>query len=160
MPVNSLLVKLREMTCINLMPAANQWRLALAILEEVLRWTSAMTFGLRIARRPTTIRGRSIAAGDRIMLLNGSANRDESVFHDPDKFDVRRSPNPHLALGEGEHSCPGGTLARMELRLLYEALLNKTERIEIDGTPARVSPVVANGLDTLLVRVIPKRRRA
>ncbi len=81
-------------------------------VEEVLRWTSTATHIMRTATRPAIIRDRQIAAGDRVTLWNPSANRDEAVFTDPERFSVRRKPNRHLALGAGEHFCLGGTLAR------------------------------------------------
>jgi cytochrome P450 len=102
------------------------------------------------------IRGRQIAAGERVTMWNPSANRDESVFANPDQFDVRRKPNRHLALGAGEHFCLGGTLARAELRLLYDELLRNTACIEPDGTPILLSSIVVNGLERLPVSFTPR----
>jgi cytochrome P450 len=139
-----------------------QWRavsqepaLLPSAVEEVLRWTSTATHIMRTATSPVVLRDRQIEAGERVTLWNPSANRDESVFPDPDRFDVRRQPNRHLALGSGEHFCLGGTLARAELRLLYEELLRATERIELDGTPVPLSSIVVNGLERLPVRLVP-----
>ena len=87
-------------------------------IEEVLRWTSTATHIRRTATRPVTLRDRRIDAGERVTLWNPSANRDESVFDDPDRFNVYRNPNRHSALGTGEHFCLGGTLGRAELRLV------------------------------------------
>lgn len=125
-------------------------------VEEVLRWTSSATHIMRSATAPVTMRGRRINAGDRITLWNPSANRDESVFDAPDRFSVRRTPNRHIALGAGEHFCIGGTLARVELRLLYEELLRNTERIELDGAPVMMSSIIVNGPERLPVRLIPR----
>lgn len=136
------------------MLAADRALLPLAV-EEVLRWTSTATHIVRTATRPTQIRDRSIAPGDRVTLWNPSANRDEDVFAEPDCFDVRRKPNRHIALGAGEHFCLGGTLARAELRLLYNELLTTT-RIELDGEPIRLSSIVVNGLERLPVRLVPR----
>ena len=124
-------------------------------VEEVLRWTSTATHIMRTATRPVTLRGKRIEAGDRVTLWNPSANRDESVFDDPDRFTVRRKPNRHIALGTGEHFCLGGTLGRAELRLLYDELLRSTARIELDGTPVKLSSIVVNGLEHLPLRLIP-----
>jgi cytochrome P450 len=124
-------------------------------VEEVLRWTSTATHIMRTATRPVILRGRQIAAGDRVTMWNPSANRDEGVFDEPDRFNVGRKPNRHLALGAGEHVCLGGTLGRVELRLLYEELLSSTARIELDGTPVRLSSIVVNGLEHLPLRLIP-----
>jgi cytochrome P450 len=125
-------------------------------VEEVLRWTSTATHIMRTATAPATMRGRRIEAGDRVTLWNPSANRDESVFDDPDCFSVRRKPNRHIALGTGEHFCLGGTLGRAELQLLYEELLRNTERIELDGTPVMLSSIIVNGPERLPVRLIPR----
>ena len=125
-------------------------------VEEVLRWTSTATHIMRTATRPVTVRGRRIEAGERVTLWNPSANRDESVFDDPDRFSIRRKPNRHLALGTGEHFCLGGTLGRTELRLVYEELLRNTERIELDGTPVMLSSIVVNGPEHLPVRLVPR----
>jgi cytochrome P450 len=125
-------------------------------VEEVLRWTSTATHIMRTATRPVVLRGRLIEAGQRVTLWNPSANRDESVFADPDRFNVRRKPNRHLALGSGEHFCLGGTLAKAELRLLYDELLRHTGRIELDGAPVPLSSIVVNGLERLPVRLVPR----
>lgn len=125
-------------------------------VEEVLRWTSTATHIMRTATRPVEVRGRKINAGERVTLWNPSANRDEDVFADPDRFDVSRQPNRHLALGLGEHFCLGGALARAELRLLYAELLDNTERIELAGEPVPLSSIVVNGLDRLPVRLVAR----
>jgi cytochrome P450 len=127
-------------------------------VEEVLRWTSTATHIMRTTTRPVTILGRQIRAGERVTLWNPSANRDESVFDNPDRFIVDRNPNRHVALGTGEHFCLGGTLGRAELRLVYEELLRNTEQIELDGTPVRLSSIVVNGLEHLPVRLVPRSR--
>jgi|HubBroStandDraft_1064217.scaffolds.fasta_scaffold35092_1 cytochrome P450 len=127
-------------------------------VEEVLRWTSTATHIMRTATRPVTIRGRGIGEGERVTLWNPSANRDHSLFTDPDRFDVRRQPNRHLALGSGEHFCLGGILARAELRLLYGELLRNVECVELAGAPVLLSSIVVNGPARLPVRLIPKRR--
>jgi cytochrome P450 len=126
-------------------------------VEEVLRWTSTATHIMRVAMRPVNTRGRHIETGDRVTLWNPSANRDEDVFTDPDSFDVRRKPNRHLALGAGEHFCLGGTLARVELRALYDELLAAVSHIEMDGVPVLLSSIVVNGLERLPVSFIAHR---
>lgn len=125
-------------------------------VEEVLRWTSTATHIMRTATRPVTLRGRRIEAGERVTLWNPSANRDESVFDDPDRFSVYRNVNRHLALGTGEHFCLGGTLGRAELRLVYEELMRNTERVELDGPPVMLSSIVVNGPEHLPVRLVPR----
>jgi cytochrome P450 len=126
-------------------------------VEEVLRWTSTATHIVRTATTPVIIRDRQIAAGERVTLWNPSANRDEDVFTDPDRFDIGRQPNRHLALGAGEHFCLGSTLARAELRVLYAELLRQAGAVELDGVPIRLGSIVVNGLESLPVRLAPRR---
>jgi cytochrome P450 len=123
-------------------------------VDEVLRWTSTATHIMRTTTEPVTVRGQRIEAGERVTLWNPSANRDESVFDDPDSFLVDRKPNRHLALGGGEHVCLGGPLGRLELGLLYEELLRNTARIELAGPPVKLSSIVVNGLEHLPLKFI------
>lgn len=126
-------------------------------VEEVLRWTSTTTHILRTASWPVEIRGRRIDAGDLVTLWIPSANRDEEVFTDSDRFDVSRQPNRHLALGFGEHFCVGNKLARVEIRLLYQELIDRSLRVEPDGEPRRLGSIVVNGLEYLPVKLVPGR---
>jgi cytochrome P450 family 142 subfamily A polypeptide 1 len=91
-------------------------------VEELLRWVTPLNNMFRTVVTDTEIGGQALAAGDRVMLLYPSANRDEDVFSDPFTFDVRRSPNPHLAFGNGTHFCLGATLARQLLKLLFTSM--------------------------------------
>ncbi|MFI7131013.1 cytochrome P450 [Nonomuraea sp. NPDC050153] len=143
---------------LSFMERPGQWRaleespdLLPSAVEEVLRWTSTATHIMRTAARPTEIRGRRIAAGDKVVFWLPSANRDESVFDDPDEFDVRRQPNRHLSLGFGEHFCLGSVLARVELRLLYGELLARSVRVEPAGEPKLLDSIVVNGPERLPV---------
>jgi cytochrome P450 len=105
-------------------------------VEEILRWSSPVSYFARRATRDTEIRGVRIAAGQRITLWYPSANRDEDVFDDPFRFDIRRSPNEHVAFGGGgPHFCLGANLARREIAILFEELLRRTRRIEVLGPP-------------------------
>ncbi|MFC8208924.1 cytochrome P450 [[Kitasatospora] papulosa] len=122
-------------------------------VEEVLRWTSTATHIMRTAVRPTEIHGQRIEVGDKVVFWLPSANRDESVFTDPDTFDVHRTPNRHLSLGFGEHFCLGSMLARVELRLLYGELLRQGVHIELDGEPKLLDSIVVNGPETMPVRM-------
>jgi cytochrome P450 family 142 subfamily A polypeptide 1 len=91
-------------------------------VEEVLRWVTPLNNFFRMANADDRIGSQPVRAGDRVMLVYPSANRDEAVFDDPFRFDIRRSPNPHLAFGHGTHFCLGANLARLELRVLFEVL--------------------------------------
>ncbi len=105
-------------------------------VEEILRWSSPVSYFARRATRDTEVRGVPIAKGDRVTLWYPSANRDESVFEDPSRFDIGRSPNHHVAFGGGgRHYCLGANLARREIALLFEALLARTGEIEVTGPP-------------------------
>src|SRR5262249_37078072 len=85
--------------------------------EEILRWTSPITHSMRTALKDTDIRGRKVKEGDWLVVWNASANRDEEVFANPERFDVTRNPNDHFAFAYGEHFCLGAHLARLEIRL-------------------------------------------
>lgn len=124
-------------------------------VEEVLRWTSTTTHIARTASRPVEIRGRRIDAGDLVTMWIPSANRDDEVFTDPDRFDVSRQPNRHLTLGFGEHFCVGSNLARLEIRLLYQELIDRSLTIEPDGQPRRLGSIVVNGLEHMPVKLVP-----
>lgn len=102
-------------------------------VEEILRWASSTTYNRRTATRDTELGGQAVAAGDKVTLWWGSANYDERVFPEPFTFDVRRSPNRHLAFGHGGHACLGSHLARLEIRLVLEALLDRVSAIEMTG---------------------------
>jgi len=92
-------------------------------VEEIVRWTTPSPSKRRTATRPTVLRGAEIAAGDKVVVWEGSANRDENVFPRPMEFDVTRDPNPHLGFGHGVHYCLGANLARLEIRILLEEFL-------------------------------------
>ncbi|WP_334144515.1 cytochrome P450 [Rhabdothermincola sp.] len=102
-------------------------------VEEMLRWASSTTYNRRTATRDVTVRDQDIAAGDKVTLWWASANRDEEVFPDPFRFDVAREPNRHLAFGHGGHFCLGANLARLEIRLVFEALLDRVRGCELAG---------------------------
>jgi cytochrome P450 family 150 subfamily A5 len=101
-------------------------------VEESLRMESPVKGDFRLSRRQTTVGGVDVPAGATLMVLNGAANRDPRHFEDPDEFRVERgNSREHLAFGRGVHSCPGGSLARLEARVSIERLLNRTSEIRI-----------------------------
>jgi cytochrome P450 len=113
-------------------------------IEEVLRFASPVQFAPRRARRATELHGVEVRANDAILCWIGSANRDEAVFEEPERFDVARDPNPHVAFGFGIHYCLGANLARLEARVALGALLTRTRRIalaEEGPLPLHPSPV-------------------
>lgn len=103
-------------------------------VEEILRWSSPTPYNRRTATRDTMIGDTLIKAGEKVTLWWASANRDEEVFTDPFRFDIRRGTNPHLAFGHGTHRCLGSDeLARLELRLIFDALLDQVEEVTATG---------------------------
>lgn len=102
-------------------------------VEEMLRWTTPSPSKRRTATRDVTLAGHAIRPGDKVLLWEGSANRDERVFAEPMGFDVRRDPNPHLGFGQGIHFCLGANLARLELRVVVSELLATFARWEPAG---------------------------
>lgn len=107
-----------------------------AAVDEILRWSSPVSYFARRATRDTEIRGVRIAAGQRITLWYPSANRDDDVFDDPFRFDINRTPNDHVSFGGGgHHYCLGANLARREIAILFEELLRRTHRIEVLAPP-------------------------
>ena len=128
-------------------------------VEEMLRWASSTPYNRRTATEDHELGGQDIRAGDKVTVWWASANRDESVFPDPDAFDVTRSPNPHLALGRGTHFCLGAPLARLEIRLVLESLLDMVGTIEVTGTVEHARSNKHSGVRHLPVRLTPRRDR-
>ena len=116
-------------------------------VEELLRWTSPVLSFMRTATRPTELRGVLIAEGDPLLMLFVSANRDEKVFGpDAGVLDVGRRPNPHIAFGFGNHFCLGAALARLEGRVVLEALLGRFAGLEVAGAVERTGSHVVAGM--------------
>jgi cytochrome P450 family 142 subfamily A polypeptide 1 len=126
-------------------------------VEEILRYVSPIICFRRTATRDTEIRGQAIRAGERVLMLYQSANRDEDVFADPDRFDITRSPNPHLAFGIGPHFCLGANLARMELRVMVETLIERfpNMRVAPGAAPRRAASTLVSGIEHLPVTFAP-----
>ncbi len=123
-----------------------------AAIEELLRYDGPAQFISRSARVDFTWRGASIRAGDVVLAGLGAANRDPAVFADPDRLDLARSPNPHLAFGLGAHFCPGASLTRLEARAAIPALLRRFPRLRLTATPpVRRPTAVLRGLERLPV---------
>jgi cytochrome P450 len=122
-------------------------------VEEILRYENPLHYFRRTATAGTELRGVEIAAGDKVVMFYTSANRDEDVFDDPQRFDIRRSPNPHLSFGIAEHFCLGVHLARLEGRVFFEELLATFPTIELTGAPVRIRSNLNNGLKALPVKL-------
>jgi cytochrome P450 len=122
-------------------------------VEEILRWANPLHYFRRTAVVDTELNGAHIRAGQKVAMFYTSANRDEAVFADPDRFDIRRAPNPHLSFGAGEHFCLGAQLARLEGRVFFEELLGAFPTIELAGEPVRLRSNLNNALKRLPVRL-------
>ncbi|WP_406726983.1 cytochrome P450 [Streptomyces sp. GD-15H] len=123
----------------------DQWRalredpgLLHTAVDEILRWTSPGAHTLRTATRDTELAGRKIEAGQPVVVWGPSANRDETVFAEPDAFLLDRRPNRHLTFGHGTHYCLGGALATSELRVLFDELARRVDAVEVAGPVRRV----------------------
>jgi cytochrome P450 family 142 subfamily A polypeptide 1 len=104
-------------------------------IEELIRWVTPLNNFFRTATRESRIADTMVRAGDRVILLYPSANRDEAVFDDPYTFDIRRNPNPHVAFGFGTHFCLGASLARLELRELFTRLTRRITNLRVVEPP-------------------------
>jgi cytochrome P450 len=133
-------------------------------VEEVVRVASPVTFMRRTVTEPTTVSGHELAEGDKVVLFYGAANRDPRVFDDPEKFDVRRDPNPHVGFGgPGPHFCLGAHLARRELSIAFRQLFTRLPDIDVVGAPdyleAMTVPLVG-GVKHLPVKFTPTAPRS
>ncbi len=122
-------------------------------VEEILRYANPLHYFRRTATTDTELRGTPIRAGDKVAMWYTSANRDEDVFTDPQRFDIHRHPNPHLSFGLAQHFCLGVHLARLEGRVFFDELLAAFPHIEQTGDARRIRSNLNNGLKALPVRL-------
>ena len=122
-------------------------------VEELLRYITPLNQMFRTAAIDTELRGRKIPAGGRLCLLYPSANRDDAFFERPDEIDFRRDPNPHVAFGLGTHFCLGANLARLTLRVFFEELAARIERVEAIVPPVYEPNVFIKGVRRFDVRL-------
>jgi cytochrome P450 family 142 subfamily A polypeptide 1 len=130
-------------------------------VEEMLRWVTPIKNMCRTATRDIELRGKTIRQGQKVMLLYPSANRDEDVFTDPETFDIRRTPNEHLAFGHGAHFCLGNRLARAELAIMVDRLLDRLPDLRLEDPSAPLERRPANfvsGLEHMPVVYTPSAR--
>jgi cytochrome P450 len=127
-------------------------------VEEIVRWTSPVTWMRRTATRDGELNGFTFSAGDKFLLFYGAANRDPEVFPDPHVFDLTRDPNPHVGFGaHGPHFCLGAHLARREIAVTFRELLEKLPDLEVTGEPDRLRNSFVNGLKRLPARLTGDR---
>ncbi|MFE1441230.1 cytochrome P450 [Streptomyces sp. NPDC058739] len=122
-------------------------------VDELLRWHPPVLTFRRTAVRDTELAGRSIRAGDKVVVFHASANRDERVFEDPDRLDLSRAPNPHVSFGDGPHVCLGAHFARLQLRVLYREALRELPGEWTAGRPVRLVSNFINGVKSLPLSV-------
>jgi cholest-4-en-3-one 26-monooxygenase len=128
-------------------------------VDEMLRFVTPVMNFRRTAMVDTELSGTKIATGDKVVFFHASANRDEDIFGDPDTFDVGRDPNPHIAFGGGgPHFCLGTNLARMEIRVMFEHLLDRMPDIRQDGEVQRLQSQFINGVKHIPVAFTPSAR--
>ena len=119
--------------------------------DELLRWTSPVIRFARHVTADTELGGAALRAGDRVVMFFAAANRDEAAFSSPDRLDLRRAPNPHIAFGAGPHACPGAALARLHLGAVIDAL--REVSLELAEPPRAFESSVNAGFDRVRVRV-------
>ncbi len=125
-------------------------------VEELLRWEAPIVSFCRTATEDTEVGGKRIAAGDYLLMLYSSANRDEDVFGpSAGTLDVTRDPNPHVSFGYAEHYCMGAGLARMEARILFEELLRRWPEYELAGDVDRLESRFVRGIGSLPLALEP-----
>ena len=119
-------------------------------VEEIVRYATPVIWMRRSATRDTSLGGEKISAGDKLLLFYNSANRDAAVFDDPNRFDVRRDPNPHVGFGgPGPHFCLGAHLARREISVMFRELLTRVPDLTATGEPERLRSSFINGIKHL-----------
>ena len=129
-------------------------------VEEMLRYCSPVVHMRRTATRDTELRGRSIREGEKVVMFYGSANRDEAVFDEPERFDVGRTPNEHVAFGGGgPHFCLGAHVARIEIAAMLRQILTRLPDIAPAGPVAWLPSIFISGPKALPVRFTPGARR-
>jgi cytochrome P450 len=129
-------------------------------VEEIVRWASPVIFMRRTTTCDTEIAGHRFREGDKLLLFYNSGNRDEAIFADPYRFDVRRDPNEHVGFGGGPHFCLGANLARREITIMFREIFRKLPDLEIAGEPERLLSAFIHGIKHMPCRFTPVSRKA
>jgi cytochrome P450 len=129
-----------------------------AAREELLRYVSPVIYMRRTATRDTKVGDQAIAAGDKVVMYFGAANRDPDKFADPDRLDLSRTPNEHVAFGGGPHVCLGQHLARIEIDAILVEVLTRMDNLEIPNPPQWLASTFISGPKSMPVRFKPGRR--
>lgn len=126
-----------------------------SFVPEVIRWQTPLAHMRRTATQDSELGGKTIRKGERVVMWYVSANRDEDVIADADRFIIdRRNPHNHLSFGFGIHRCVGLRVAELQLRIIWEEILKRFDRIEVVGEPKRVYSSFVKGYETLPVRIV------
>jgi cholest-4-en-3-one 26-monooxygenase len=121
-------------------------------IDEILRWSSPAVALQRTATQDTEVAGHPVAEGERVALYFASANFDEEAFDDPHRFDIGRTPNPHVTFGAGgTHYCIGANLSRLELKVMFDVLADELADVTLAGPPLRLRSSWLNGIKHLPV---------
>ncbi|PXV71688.1 cytochrome P450 [Sinimarinibacterium flocculans] len=127
------------------------------MVSEIIRWQTPLAHMRRVATQDVTLCGQTIRKGDRVLMWYASGNRDERKFDNPDDFRIdRKDARNHLSFGYGIHRCMGNRLAELQLRILWEELLKRFDRIDVVGEPERVQSNFVRGYETLMVKLTAK----
>jgi len=127
------------------------------MVSEIIRWQTPLAHMRRVATQDVELRGQTIKKGDRVLMWYASGNRDERKFDNPDDFIIdRKDARNHLSFGYGIHRCMGNRLAELQLRILWEELLERFDKIEVVGEPERVQSNFVRGYSKLMVKLTPK----
>ena len=126
-------------------------------VSEIIRWQTPLAYMRRVAKKDVMLNGQFIRAGDKVVMWYASGNRDERVFDRPDELIIDRSnARNHIAFGFGVHRCMGNRLAELQLRILWEELLERFDDIEVVGDPEYVQSNFVRGISKMMVRLTPK----
>jgi len=126
-------------------------------IEEMLRCTTPVIQFRRTATQDTEIAGQPVAAADKVVIIYAAANRDETIFDDPDRFDITRDPNPHISFGDGTHFCLGANLARLEARVLFTELLTRLPDLHLSGPHERMRSSFIHGFKQMPAAFTPTK---
>lgn len=124
-------------------------------IEEVLRFSPSVIQFRRTVTHDLELAGKSLTENDKVLICYAAANRDETIFTDPDRFDITRDPNPHISFGDGTHFCLGANLARLQARTLLAELFTRLPDIEVSGPPERLRSSFMNGIRHLPAEFTP-----
>jgi cytochrome P450 len=128
-----------------------------SMVSETIRWQTPLAHMCRTATRDVEFKGRTIRAGDKVVMWYVSGNRDGAVIEDPDQYVVDRArPRMHLSFGFGVHRCVGNRLAELQLTIIWEEIMKRFPRIDVIGEPTRTHSIFVKGYETLPV-IIPSR---